>query len=81
MDNPQVTDAGLVHLKGLTSLEGLVLNGTEITDAGLVHLKDLANLKGLNLQGTDVSDEAVEKLHEELPKCKIWYDGGVLEPK
>jgi len=37
----QVTDAGLVHLEGLTSLESLGLWSTEVTDAGLEHVKGL----------------------------------------
>ena len=34
-----ITDAGLVHLKGLTKLEVLSLYGTKITDAGIQELK------------------------------------------
>ena len=37
----QLTDAGLVHLKGLTKLEWLYLNNTQVANAGLVHLKGL----------------------------------------
>ena len=51
----------------------LWLNGTEITDARLVHLKALTNLERLYLGGTDVSDEAVDKLKEALPNCKIRF--------
>ena len=35
-----ITDAGLVHLKGLTNLEGLLLIGTQVTDAGVAKLKE-----------------------------------------
>ena len=36
----QVTDAGLVHLKGLTNLESLALaSRTQITDAGITELQ------------------------------------------
>jgi len=34
-----VTDAGLVHLKGLTQLRTLNLSLTQITDAGVAELK------------------------------------------
>ena len=37
----QITDAGLVHLKGLTSLEVLTLGNTQITDAGVEKLKEV----------------------------------------
>ncbi|MCP5111741.1 MAG: hypothetical protein GY953_13000, partial [bacterium] len=35
----RLADDGLEHLKGLTQLGWLHLNGTEVTDAGLEHLK------------------------------------------
>ena len=35
----QVTDAGLEHLKGLTSLQRLDLTGTQVTGAGVKMLK------------------------------------------
>ena len=53
----KLTDAGLVHLKGLTSLQNITLP-KQITDAGLVHLKGLTNLQELSLGGTkQPSDE------------------------
>ena len=45
----KITDAGLPHLKGLTSLQTLNLDLTEITDAGLVHLKGMTKLQTLGL--------------------------------
>src|SRR5262245_34425600 len=52
------------HLKGLTTLETLVLNNTLLTDAGLAELKDLKKLKSLQLAGcirvTDKSAEVVK---------------------
>ena len=54
--NTRVTDAGLVHLKGLTQLQSLYLWNTQVADAGLEHLKGLTNLTGLNLYGTRVTD-------------------------
>ena len=44
-----MTDAGLVHLKGLTKLQTLDLGSTKVTDAGLVHLKGLTQLQSLEL--------------------------------
>ena len=42
----RITDAGLVHLKGLTDLQKLNLGGTEITAAGIADLqKALPNCK------------------------------------
>jgi len=39
LENTQITDAGLVHLSGLTSLQELDLP-SQITDAGLAKLKE-----------------------------------------
>jgi hypothetical protein len=36
----KVTDAGLVHLKGLAKLEGLDLTGTKVTDEGVKKLQE-----------------------------------------
>ena len=57
-----VTDAGLVHLKGLTNLSVLGLDGTQVTDAGLVHLKGLTKLSDLWLNGTQVTDAGLVHL-------------------
>ena len=38
-NNKKVTDAGLVHLKGLTGLKDLGLYGTKVTNAGVAELK------------------------------------------
>ena len=65
------TDAGLVHLKGLTKLEGLRLGFAQVTDAGLTHLKGLTNLVVINLEDTKVTDEGVAELQKALPDCKI----------
>ena len=35
----EITDAGLVHLKGLANLQGLTLGGTQVTVAGVAELQ------------------------------------------
>jgi hypothetical protein len=35
----QVSDAGLIHLKGLTRVQGLYLDGTQVSDAGARELQ------------------------------------------
>jgi hypothetical protein len=59
---PMVTDTGTVHLKGLTSLQELILGDTKVTDAGLVHFKGLTNLRNLYLSGTNVTDAGLVHL-------------------
>jgi len=45
----QITDAGMVHLKGLTGLQTLYLNRTKVTDAGISDLqKSLPNCRVQN---------------------------------
>ncbi|MHC4085379.1 MAG: redoxin domain-containing protein [Planctomycetota bacterium] len=58
----QITDAGLVHLKGLTLLETLRLENRQIGDAGLAHLGGLTSLKTLYLGGTQVTDAGLAHL-------------------
>jgi len=67
----QVIDAGLVNLKGMTTLQVVDLRETKITDAGLEHLKGLIRLKSLHLGGTQVTDSGVKKLQQALPNCQI----------
>ena len=39
LSRTEVTDAGLAHLQGLTSLQVLYLDSTQVTDAGLAELR------------------------------------------
>ncbi len=58
----KITDSGLAHLKGLTKLEKLNLDGTKITDEGLAHLKGLTKLEWLHLYSTAITDEGLVHL-------------------
>jgi hypothetical protein len=60
-----------VHLKGLTKLETLDLNGTKITDAGLVHLKGMTKLWSLILTDTQVTYAGVADLKKASPNFYI----------
>jgi hypothetical protein len=48
LNRDNFTDAGLVHLKGLTNLQDLNLHATAVTDVGLAHLKGLSQLRSLS---------------------------------
>ena len=62
LDNTKVTDAGLVHLQGLSQLQDLGLDDTKVTDAGLVHLQGLSQLQVLELDNTKVTDAGLVHL-------------------
>lgn len=51
-----VTDAGLVHLSGLSNLRILNVEATAVGDMGLLHIQGLESLRVLRLGGTAVSD-------------------------
>ena len=69
----EITDARLLHLKGLTNLKTLDLTETQVTDAGLVHLKGLTNLQTLRLHRNNkkITDADIAELKKALPKCRI----------
>jgi hypothetical protein len=57
-----ITDVGLGHLRELSGLQSLCLQGTQITDAGLQSLAGLKNLATLDLRDTRVTDAGLEHL-------------------
>jgi len=57
-----VTDADLVHLRGLQHLQELDLTRTKITGAGLVNVKDLTALTKLFVTDTKVDDPGITHL-------------------
>ena len=75
----KVTDAGLVHLKGLTELQTLQLANTKVTDAGLVHLKGLTKLQKLELYNTKVTDAGLMHLNG-LTNLKSWASATPKSP-
>jgi hypothetical protein len=67
-----ITDASLVKVGRLTSLEDLELNDNKhITDAGLVHLKGLVNLKRLDVRSTSVTSAGVTEFRKALPQVVV----------
>jgi Leucine-rich repeat (LRR) protein len=61
LSDTDVTDAGLAHLAGVTTLLRLELNGTKVSDAGLKNLATLPNLQVLGLYKTKITDEGLKK--------------------
>jgi WD40 repeat protein len=81
LSNAKLTDAGLASLKNLPALSVLYLDETATTDAELEHLAGLSGLTALHLKGAKVTAAGVLRLAAALPKCRIEYDGGTIEPK
>ena len=71
LDNTLLSDAGLVHLSGLTNLTFLHLGSTLITDEGLVHLKGLTSLEDLIVTRTAVTQDGVDQLKETLVDTNV----------
>ena len=71
----QVTDADLVHLKEMTSLESLTLSYTQVSDAGLGHLKGMTSLQMLFLSYTKVSDAGLAHLKglTQIRRLSLFY--------
>ena len=73
--NARITDAGLVHLRGLTKLQYLDLGDTRIADAGLVHLEGMANLQLLDFSGTRTTDAGLVHLKGLKKLQTLWLRG------
>lgn len=58
----RITDADLVHLRGLGHLQELDLTRTKVTSAGLAHLADLTTLQRLFLTETKIDDAGLVHL-------------------
>ena len=81
LSGTQITDAGLIHLTGLTGLEELDLRGTQISNAGLVHLKGLSGLYALNLRDTQTTGAGLADLKNALPHCYVVDDSPGPSPQ
>jgi eukaryotic-like serine/threonine-protein kinase len=80
LTNTKVSDAGLAHFNDCKNLTLLYLSDTQVTDVGLAHFKDFKTLEILSIKKTKVTAARVEELRKALPKCRIEWDGGVIEP-
>ncbi len=74
----QVSD--LSPLKGMP-LTQLNCDNSQVSDAGLAYLKGFTNLTLLYLRKTKVTAAGIDELTKALPKCKIGWDGGVIEAR
>jgi hypothetical protein len=76
--SPKITDAGMVHLKGLDRLRTLNLSDLPVTDAGLAAIEGLPELMGLYLSRTKVQGRSLGRM-KSLRRLSILYlDGSEL---
>jgi hypothetical protein len=80
LNGTAVTDAGMVHLKGMSRLSDLTLGAVGVTDAGLAQLTGLSNLRTLHVTGSRVTDTGVLALEEALPRLQILREEDVVDP-
>jgi formylglycine-generating enzyme required for sulfatase activity/tRNA A-37 threonylcarbamoyl transferase component Bud32 len=81
LNGTQVTNAGLAHFKDCKTLQFLDLSNTKLSDEGLALFENCKELTDLRVKNTKVTADGVNKLAAALPKCKVTWDGGVIEPK
>ena len=81
LSGTKVTDAGLANFKGCANLTGIDVSETRVTDEGLAHFADCKALTSIDLRKTKVTAPGVAKFAKTLPKCKIEWDSGTVEPK
>lgn len=62
LDGTTISDSGVLHLAGLSGLQGLSLSETSVTDRSLKVIGKLTNLVGLYLTGTKVTDAGLLEL-------------------
>jgi Leucine-rich repeat (LRR) protein len=75
-----VSDEGLSHLRGLTSLQYLLTGGQGIDDEGVAHLADMTQMEILDLRDTLITDDGLVHL-KKMKKLKrlILYGTRVTE--
>ncbi len=79
LDGVKLSNQSLEELTSLPALRHLNIHNTPIDDEGLKHLA-ASKLVSLNVRGTKVTEAGVKQLATALPKCRIEWDGGVIEP-
>jgi hypothetical protein len=80
VSDTKVDDAGLEPFQDLEHLSQLRLRGTQVTDKALGYFRG-KSLKLLDVSKTEVTEERLKEFAEEMPQCRITFDGGTFEPK
>ena len=78
LENCQIGDGGIVHLRKLKSLKQLDLRGTHITDAGLRSLATFPNLQWLAIEDTPVTDMGLAELQSCHSLTQLYLSGSAV---
>ena len=77
-----ITDAGLPHLKRLTSLETLCLDETRVSDEGLSNIRGLVALEVLHLRSRlPVTDRSIPLIIRFVKLRELKVDGTKITPE
>jgi serine/threonine protein kinase/WD40 repeat protein len=76
----RVTDVGIARAAECKTLTMFGFGGMPLTDSALEHVAKMDKLVDFNSTQTKATKAGIEKLARALPKCKIKWDGGVIEP-
>jgi predicted Ser/Thr protein kinase len=74
------TGAGLKHLASMPLLRHLKLDAAQLDASSIESLKLLTNLRVLEVRQTQLVAGNIVELHKALPKCAIFWDGGLILP-
>jgi hypothetical protein len=81
LNGTHITDVGLAHFTGWKNLTKIYLPNTRVSDAGLESLQGCRAAQLIYLKGTQVTGAGVKNLAAAIPRCKIEWEGGVIEPR
>ncbi len=81
LSNAGISDAGLGHFRNCKHLTSINLGDNSISNVGLDYLTKSTHLTHLYIERTKVTEAGVKKFAAALPRCRIQWDGGVIEPR
>jgi serine/threonine protein kinase len=81
MGGSRVTNAGLAVLRTKSRLADFRFSDSPLDDTGLAQLKECKELTLLYCPGTKVTAQGVADFAQAVPKCKIDWAGGTVEPR
>lgn len=62
ISGPEITDAGMAHIRAFPQLQSLILRNVRFTGDGLAPLRSLGRLKCVTLRNVDLRDNALKHL-------------------